>query len=350
MVQSFCKLFRKFFLTTFFPFMLTGFEPKIVTPYPVLGFREHVFFDPHQKVERRLLMWYPVMPGTMGKPSNNAWDIFNVASNAPLDPSQANQRLIVLSHGYIGSPQNQSWLIRELVHQGFMVAAIPHRDLMDGIFHLNHWQRAQDITTLLDQFADLPLAKNIDLNKVGIAGFSLGGTTAMWVAGGKTTRLDSLVPGPEYAAPRDYTRTNEALPTLNKEMMSKDWRDKRVQAAFVMAPGWSWLFDPASLQQISIPVYLIAAEADQTLVTKNNAGLFARYIPKAFFQTISGKAGHFIFISALSTEHRQAVDPKGQLQFLFEDDPSVDRTWIQSQISEEAVRFFKSTLLDNPCD
>ncbi len=36
---------------------------------------------------------------------------------------------------------------------------------------------------------------------------------------------------------------DEALPTLNKEMMGKDWREPRVKAAFVMAPAWSWIFD-----------------------------------------------------------------------------------------------------------
>jgi len=330
--------------------MLTGFEPKIVTPYPILGFSEHSFFDSDQKVNRTLLIWYPVAPEITGKPSSSAWDVFNVAIDAPLDSSQTNLRLIVLSHGYTGSPNNQSWLIRELVHQGFIVTAVQHRDLIDGKFHLNHWQRAQDISALLDQFSTTSLAKNIDMHKVGIAGFSLGGTTSIWAAGGKTSRLDSLIPGPEYAAPQDYVLANEALPTLNKAMMSKDWRENRIQAAFIMAPGWSWLFDLESLQKISIPVYLIAAEADQILVTKNNAGLFARNIPKAYFQAIPGKLNHYVFVSALSQNRRQAVDPKGEIQFLFEEDPSTDRAWIQSQIAEEAVRFYKSTLLDKQCD
>ncbi len=326
----------------FFPLALIAFEPYPVTPYPVLGFKEVPFFDHFQQINRQLLVWYPVDPQVVGAPSAYPWDTFHVAMNATPAKTPTKRPLIVLSHGYMGNPHHLSWLIREFVHQGFMVIGIRHTDLIDGKIHANHWQRARDIKIILDQFFSNSLSDFVDENQIGIAGYSLGGTTSIWVAGGRTTKLDNLMPGPEYAALREFMRANEVLSTLNKDMMGKNWRDPRIKAAFVMAPAWSWLFDETSLTTISIPVYLIAAEADRVLVTKNNAGFFARHIPHALYQTIPGKADHYIFISALNERQRKLVDPTAQFDFLLEDDASIDRTWIQLQVAEEATRFFQS--------
>ena len=198
---------------------------------------------------------------------------------------------------------------------------------------------------IIDQFAESSVADFADKNHIGIAGFSLGGTTAIWIAGGRSTKLDTMIPGPEYIPPEgreEFSRVDEALPTLNKEKMAQDWRDVRVKAAFIMAPSWGWIFDEKSLGKISIPTYIIASTADHILITRNNAQFFARHIPRSVYQEIPGKANHCIFISALNEKQKKGVDPTGEFQFLLEDDVSIDRSWIQLQVSEEAVRFFTS--------
>lgn len=336
----------KFLLLLFFiPFSLQAFEPHIVTPYPVFGFSEIPLEQNNSQIDNRTFsVWYPVEPQALGQSSNDPWDGFNVVLNGTPAVSKKPRPVIVISHGYTGNPHHLSWLIKGLVHHGFMVLGLKHTDLIDGKAHINHWKRLVEISKMLDRFSESRLANFADLNKIGIAGFSLGGTTAVWIAGGRVTKLDSLIPGPEFAAPEDFVRADEALPTLDKAMMSKDWRDKRIKAAFIMAPAWSWLFDENSLKQISIPTYFIAAENDQVLVTRNNAGFFARYIPHAIFQSIPGKVNHYIFISAIDQEQRTKADPSRQLKFLFEDDPSIDRRWIQLQVVEEAVNFFDATL------
>lgn len=332
------------FALLIFPVVLIAFEPRPVTPSPVVGYRTETFFDPAQKMQRDLLIWYPVSPETIGTRSESPWDVFDIALNAPPAASQAKRPVIAISHGYTGSPHQISWLIRALVHYGFIVIGIQHNDLIKGKVHLNHWQRAVDISTIITQFSLGKMASIADLNKIGIAGFSLGGTTAIWIAGGRSTKLKTLIPGPEYASPQDYVFADQALPTLNKEMMSKNWKDARVKAAFIMAPAWSWLFDEESLRKISIPTYLIASSADTVLISKNNAGFFARNIPKAIYQEIPGKGTHFIFVSALNEPQRKKADPSGKLSFLFQDDPSIDRKWIQFEVSQEAVGFFNASL------
>lgn len=338
MAFFFCALF---FSLSVFAETQPSFHPQAITPNPVVGFKSISIFDPFQKVNRELLVWYPVAAEVEGLSSNSPWDVFKVAQKAPIASAKAKRPVIIISHGYTGNPHQLSWLINGLVHHGFIVLGIQHRDLIDGQVHFNHWQRAKDIQTVIDQFSLSSLAKSADLTKIGIAGFSLGGTTAIWSVGGKSSKLNTLIPSSQYAAREDYVKADEALPTLNKEMMAKDWKDPRIKAAFIMAPAWAWIFDEKSLKDVNTPVYLLAAASDKVLVTRNNAGFFARNIPDAVYQEILGKGDHYIFISALNDDQKQSADPEKQLQFLFMDDGAINRSWIQTQAADEAARFYR---------
>lgn len=324
------------YLFLIFPFVLMGFEPHPITPYPVVGYDEVPFLDEAHQMSRDLLIWYPINPQIEGIASKNPWDVFNIAIRVPFKTSEVKVPVIVISHGYGGTPHQLSWLIRQLVYSDYIVIGIKHLDISIN------WQRPQDITTIIDKFSSHPLANHANLNQIGIAGFSLGGTTAISLAGAQATKLDSIIPTPKDAYPKEFSDIEAALPSLNKEMMSKNWRDSRIKAAFVMAPAWGWIFDEKNLRKISIPTYLIASSADDVLITQSNAGYFARNIPKSIYQEISGKANHYIFISALHEKQRQRLNLPPELNFLIEDNVSVDRAWIQSEVSQEATRFFNS--------
>lgn len=315
------------------PLLLTAFDPIPVTPYPIVGYRELSMPD-----GRPISIWYPVKDSVEGTFSNNSWDVFKIVKN---QESPSFSPLIVISHGYQGNPHQLSWLVLFLTRAGYTVAGVEHQDLIDNKVHMNHWHRAEDVRFIIDVLLS---EGKIDPKRIGVAGFSLGGTTAVWVMGGRSTKLDSLIPSVDFASPKDYELANQALPSLDKEKMAQDWKDPRIKAAFVMAPGWAWLFDEESLKKVQIPTYFIAAEEDSVLVTKNNAGFFSKWIPYSIYKPIKGKVDHFVFVSALSPEEQKKVDPKGDLKFLFKDDPTISRIWVQYQIGEEAARFFDSAL------
>lgn len=325
---------RYFFLI--FPTLLIGFEPHPVTPYPVVGYDEVPFFDEAHQMSRDLLIWFPVDSQIEGVASKNPWDVFNVAIRAPFKTSEAKVPVIVISHGTGGTPHQLSWLIRQLVYSGYIVIGVKHLDISIN------WERPQDISTILDKFSSHSMANHANLNQIGIAGFSLGGTTAISLAGAQATKLDSILPTSKDADPKEFSSIEAALPSLNKEMMTKNWYDPRIKAAFIMAPSWGWIFDEKNLRNISISTYIIASSADNVLVTQNNAGFFARNIPKSIYQEISGKASHYVFISALNEKQQQKLNLPPELKFLIEDNVSVDRAWIQSEVSQEATRFFNS--------
>lgn len=333
-----------FFLVFAFPCCINGFEVNSLYPHAKVGFSQIPFFDDFQETQRSLLIWYPIDASTEVNLSPNPWDLFYTGIDAPIAHQEQKMPVVVISHGWSGDPHELSWLIRELVHAGFFVVGIQHRDIINGKMHINHWMRAQDISLALDHFLSSPMGTLADLNRIGIVGFSLGGTTALWLIGGRTTKLESVMPGPEYADPDNFKSVNDLLSDLNKEKMSQDWKDSRIKAAFIMAPAWSWIFDEPSLKAVTIPTYIIAGANDEVVKTSFNAGLFAKYIPNSFYQEIPGKAGHFIFLTTLSNQKRAVVDPSGKLSFLLDDDESIDRFWIQSKVSTEAIRFFQSVL------
>ncbi len=134
------------------------------------------------------------------------------------------------------------------------------------------------------------------------------------------------------------TLVREAAKTLDHSKMTQNWRDPRIKAALLLAPGWGWIFDKNDLNKVSIPVHIVAPQNDGVLVTENNARHFARSIPQAKYRVIQGKANHRIFIS------RPDAIKFPDLHRLLEDAPDVDRSQIQAKVAQEAVQFFQSSL------
>lgn len=326
------------------PFALNAFEIIPITSFPVVGYREIEFEDPDAKAKRKVLVWYPVEATAEGKPSSDPYDLFNIALNAQPRNPEIKKALIVISHGHCGTPHELSWLVRGLVREGFIVLGIQHRDLINDKPHLNHWMRARDVTTVLNLFEKDSMASNADFNRIAVAGFSSGGLTALMVAGAIPTKLDQMVPSADEASFGKNMEMDVMLPTFQPEMMRKSWRDPRVKSIFIMAPAWAWIFEEQALNQLSLPVYIVAGSADELVIARNNATFFARTIPGAFYQRIPGYVGHYTFIAALNEEQRKKADPKGELAYLFENHVSIDRTWIQYQVQEEASRFFSWSL------
>jgi predicted dienelactone hydrolase len=322
------------FLIFFLFSSLGAFEPHPITPYPVVGYKEIPFFDESSQMSRKILIWYPVESKLKGKPSSDLWDVFDIAMDAPICHPQSKKSVIVISHGYGGTPHQLSWLINKLVYDDCVVVGMQHLDT------INLWKRAQDIHALLDRFALQSFAQYTDLNRIGFAGFSIGGTTGIWVTGGISTQLDHFEPGPDDAYPEEFNGIAQALPDLDKKKMAQDWKDPRIKAAFLMSPGWGWIFDKDHLKKITVPTYIVAPDADRVLVTARNAGFFSKNIPNCLYQTIPGQVGHYVFIS---TPKDKAQLPS-HLDFLITDAPGIDRQWIQFEVAKEATDFFQSVL------
>src|SRR6266478_2786111 len=238
-----------------------------------------------------------------------------------------------------------AWFAEFLAARGYVVAALNHyrANTYDStIAYLANklWQRPRDISLTISLLIRDPFWGGlIDERRIGVAGHSQGGFTALWVAGAKIN--------PEkYLAFQRGWRTNQMVPDyLRSELPldaspALDVHDERVKAAFAMAPGIVQAFgmDEAGLRQFKVPAYITVGAADTQAPPAENGAFAARYAERAELHVIPGRVDHDIFVNECSETGRNEF-PQACI-----DAPGVDRGSIHAQIGQAAVRFFNASL------
>ena len=253
--------------------------------------------------------------------------------------------LIVLSHGRGSTGLVYAWLAEYLAARGYVVAALDHyrANANDrSIVYLANklWQRpvdvSLDITYLTTQE---PWRSVIDATRIGIAGHSQGGFTALWIGGAK-------VNAERYLAFQRRWKNDLTVPRYLRDEMpvdatpALDVADPRVKAAFAMAPGVIQAFgmDAAGLAAMKVPAYIIVGAGDTVTPAAPNAAFAAQHIGQAKLVVIPGPVGHEIFVNECDEEGRNEL-PETCL-----DAPGVDRAKLHAQIGAAALQFFDTSL------
>ncbi|MGK7917054.1 MAG: alpha/beta fold hydrolase [Prochloraceae cyanobacterium] len=204
---------------------------------------------------------------------------FDVDFYLPQNNSQP-APLVIISHGFGGARENFIYLAKHLASHGLAVAIPEHvgsnltyrqaafRGKLNQLFSpIEYLARPREISFLLDELEGLlerepQWKKRINLEQVGIVGHSLGGTTALSLAGAEinTARL-------EHECKQEKINLNisfvvqcraTSLPPINYNL-----RDPRIKAAIASNPFGSNLFGPESLSKIEIPTLMLAGSEDQ---------------------------------------------------------------------------------------
>jgi predicted dienelactone hydrolase len=288
-------------------------------------------------------IWYPVEENTPAEQVQGLWLRCAEARDAPLKNSKSKYPLIVMSHGNGGDRLNNSWLAEILAANGFIVASMDHHgntwNNKIAESYVKIWERPKDVSFVVDRLLEHELfGPKINPKKVGFIGYSLGGQTGIWIAGGEI---------PDFGKPVLDTIPVDQLPeAVNGDMVDfidfspakQSYRDPRIAAVFVMAPALGYLFDFKSLQSINIPVHIVASEGDNITPLESSAKILASTIKKAAFTLIPG-ANHYVYLNEVSKGGKMLLDKK-----LASDPPNVDRSRVHEDIGQSAVRFFKSHL------
>lgn len=266
--------------------------------------------------------------------------------------------LVLVSHGHGGASLGHADLAAWLAAHGFVVAAITHagdnhRDSsLDGRPEVLGGRPVQVSATIDMLLRDARWKALIDPDRIGVAGFSNGGYTALLLVGAvpriaRFTEYCARSPADKLCQGADAYRAEAAkrgqtLEQLFQGMQARltQWgrtSDPRVKAAFVMAP-LSLVFDADGLSGIHRPVFLYYSEQDTLLRPSENA---ARIQP--LLKTLAGvrtipKADHWVFIPPCTRELAEAVAE------ICADPPGVDRAGVHAQINADALAFFAKSL------
>jgi predicted dienelactone hydrolase len=306
------------------------------------------------------VVWYPAEAIARENPlvirGLDIFELGRVAQDAPLAAKAARFPLVVISHGTGGSALSMAWLGEALAAHGYVAAAVNHpgnnaAEPYTAKGFSIWWERAHDLSeTISGMLADAKFGDQIDPERIGSAGFSLGGYTMIAIAGGITdvqgfvSFCDSPNAGGTCTSPPEFPSLVEDFRKLIREHpevlrhSGNSFRDARVRAVFAMAPGLGPAFPASSLEKISIPVQIVAGESDQNVPVALSAKYFAAKIPGAKLHIFPGNVAHYVFLDSCTQIGRKTVP------MLCIDAQGVDRDAIHADTVQRALQFFRVTL------
>ncbi len=243
--------------------------------------------------------------------------------------------VVLLTHGTGGAFSGLVWLATALADAGFLVAGVDHHGntwveeeyLPEGFAFV--WERPRDLSFLLDRVAE---SFDVDLARVGAAGFSLGGYT---VAAALGARLDTAAiefvlteapPDPivpEFPDLLSALRARHDVEALRARAVDGggSFRDPRVRAGFLIAPAIGALVDRSSLAEVAAPVAVRWGDADDNSPPEQNALVYLSGLGAASGESVGKDAGHYVFLEG-------------------EPDP----TGVRERVARDAVAFFRREL------
>lgn len=225
--------------------------------------------------------------------------------------------LVLISHGTGGTHLGHRDTALYLAKRGYIVAALLHpKDNYQDNSNAGTQQNWVDRPGHLKKVIDYMLQKSdfngvIDKREVVVVGHSMGGYTALALAGGRIN--------PKFC--QDLEKSPVACKgkttKMNGDKTLDEFYDARVTALVLLAPV-GFLFDFSSLGEIKLPTYLLYAEKDAILsFDKNAKPIIDAMVSQGKFSSaaISG-AGHFSFItpfpkSLADSVGEAAKDPNG---------------------------------------
>ncbi|RLQ88581.1 alpha/beta hydrolase family protein [Notoacmeibacter ruber] len=255
--------------------------------------------------------------------------------------------LILFSHGSGGNMDNAAWLSSALAAKGAMVLAVNHPGSTSGdssprrSVHLD--ERASDLSGALDALlADPAFAPHIDRSRIVAVGFSLGGATALNLAGLRYQKAPEH-PYCEGTANRDdciFFANGGIDFTDLPDGFSADMRDERVTGAVAIDPAFTEIADRRSVDEMQLPIALINLGDEHRLapvdVSENGSDLVHR-LPDATYSVLA-PAVHFTFLAPCK-------DAGAELLAADDDDPvcddpaGTDREKVHRQIAEKIAHF-----------
>ncbi len=266
------------------------------------------------------------------------------------EPASGRFPLVVLSHGMYGNAFNQAWLGGALARKGYVIAAISHPGTStwsrDPDVTRQLWERPKDVTRVIDYMTTTPgLEDLVDQDRIFMAGHSLGGFTALALAGGRydAARLERFcAETPDELACGILSDWKIAQTPEDRAQMEADLSEPRIKAFALFDLGGTQSFSDASLGQISRPLLIFGAP----IMT---SGLTLDIESRALAASLPNGVARYVEPDTLSHFDFLGLCKPGGFELLAEEEPGDEiicqdggalRREKHDMIVEEVVRFF----------
>jgi predicted dienelactone hydrolase len=268
----------------------------------------------------RVTVWYPAAEGAQEKSIDlsQGGQVFFREGASAADAEFADKKLrpvILLSHGFGGTARMMAWLALPLVRAGYIVVAVDHpgnngQDKMTAAGATLFWERPADLAAALRAAkADSVIGPHLDNTNVGVAGFSMGGYTALMAGGARaaparlfafcaTNPKDAICqPQKEFALSMADAQALLSSPEFAgaAAQAGDSRRIPAVRGVFAIAPGMVQELVPESLTKIAMPVAILLGDADAVVPPVSNGLAVAKAVPGAQLKVLPG-VGHYDFL------------------------------------------------------
>lgn len=222
----------------------------------------------------------------------------NVARDAPV--REGVFPLVLISHGTGGSPLVYRTLAHHLARNGFVVGLPEHpfnnrdNNSWEGTIE-NLTARPRHLQLVVNHlFTQVYVAVHLMPDTVALIGHSLGGYTALALAGGVPTSFPNESPDGQ----------RHPIPTL---------ADGRVKALVLLAPATPWFMDEGALRNVRVPILMLTAEKDAH-TSPEHAQIVRAGVSDAqqIEHRVVQNAGHFSFLSPFPEARISPAFPPSQ--------------------------------------
>ena len=274
--------------------------------------------DAVQNVELPVAVLYPSRGGAE-RPRR--FGPYTVDADRDADPDGEDLPIVVISHGNEGSPWTHRGLAARLARAGHAVVLPEHLGNSRSDRSLTHTpdnlvNRPRHVRLALDAaLADPVVGGSLRPGGVAVIGHSIGGYTALAVAGGEPATLPHETAGRSVRFEVDH--------------------DPRVGALVLLAPACPW-FVHGSLRAVDVPIMLRTGERDE-LVPPTRAAVVESGVadPAAVDHRIVPGAGHHSFQDPFPPSLAGPHFPPSQ------DPEGFDRAAYQAVLAEEILAFLR---------